>query len=1024
MTRRSEGGKAQEVRRRIAHAALGVGAVAVVVGLVAANVAMALLGDTIESFLGSDVVDVSPEEHEATMEAGRALAERIEGEGIVLVRNEGDALPLSAETRRVNVFGWASTQWVASGSGSGQVAGATQGILDALEAQGISYNAQLTDMYRGFYGERAYRGAGALNSRASEFCRLYEPSIHDGDCYSADLLASAEQFSDTALVVISRISGESVDCPQAQYKVSGRDGRVDIDVTRGYLELSREEEDLLRYVGATHERTVVLVNSTNVMELGELETIPGIDAALLVGGTGEVGARAVVKALWGEVNPSGRTADTYAYDFSTAASWANAGAMGEGLYTNGDGLYPADGTLNANVGVAETYDGVRFVDYAEGIYVGYRWYETADAEGFWDGVDNAHGTGYEGVVQYPFGYGLSYTDFAWEVVGRVPSQGSRVERSTDVAVTVRVTNVGQVAGRDVVELYCTPPYEPGGIEKSSTTLVAYEKTRLLAPGESQEVRLSFSLDDVASYDCYDANGNGFAGYELERGDYVVELKRDAHTLADCAYARTSLFLPEAELCAEDFETGAPVENRFSGETACDGVSIDGSNSDAGIRYLTRADFAGTFPRKGSADRAMPDNVAALNLYDEWQVEADALSYEQQVGAVSFDHPQVSTANRTLVLYRDGAPTPLGLLLGTDYENATWHNVLGTLSVRDMQNLVLHGYLATGALEEIGKPRTKEVDGPAQVGSFNQLSSGVGYPTPSVLAQTWDKGLARAYGRQIGLECATIGVDGWYAPCANVHRTPLGGRNYEYYAEDPLLCGTMASSVVSGSLEAGTYCYLKHFAVNNQDSYRDSLYTWLTEQSLREIYLAPFKLAVENGATGLMTAYNRIGATWAGGNKALLTDVLRGEWGFEGTVITDYCDHQQYMNADQMLRAGGDLYMDGVFRNGSFAYGCTQAELVAAEGTADEPRAISYLTNLRRATKNVLYTWLNARATNAAFNEDAQANGTLPLERPTKAAGFNYVGTALALADAVVGTAVVVWGHRAIGRWRARRTPGS
>ena len=1004
--------------RRVVRVVACAGAVVAVGALVAANVAMALLGDTVDSFLGTDVVNVEPEERDATMEKGRELAERVEAEGIVLLRNEDEALPLPSDVTQVNVFGWASAQWVASGSGSGQVTGETTGLLAALEERGIAYNTQLTDMYRGFHGERAYRSAGALNSHDTEFCRLYEPSVRDRTCYSEDLLAAAEAYSDTAIVVIGRVSGESIDCPSAQYKVSGRDGEVDVDATRGYLELSREEEDLLRYVGATYERVVVLVNSTNTMELGELETIPGIDAALIVGATGEVGARAVVGALWGDVSPSGRTADTYAYAFETAASWANSGAMGEGLYTNGAGLYPADGTLNANVGVAETYDGVRFVDYAEGIYVGYRWYETADAEGFWDDVVNEHGTGYDAVVQYPFGYGLSYTSFSWQVTARAPGQGMRVDRETNVSITVRVTNTGEVAGRDVVQLYCTPPYEPGGIEKASTVLVAFAKTRLLQPGESQDVTLSFALDDVASYDCYDANGNDFAGYELERGEYVVELKRNAHELADCDYARTTYYLPSDVLCEKDLQTGATVLNRFTGESAEDGVSIDGSDSAAGITYLTRADFAGTFPRQGSAARAMTDNVMALNLYGEDRVEADARRYESEL-ATPLNQPLVSSAGDYWQLTEDGELTQMGRELGLDYDDPRWELLLDYVSLADMERLVLHGYLATGAIDGIGKPRTKEVDGPAQVGSFNQLSYGVGYPGPTVLAQTWNAALAREYGAQVGLECAMIGVDGWYAPCANVHRTPVGGRNYEYYAEDPLLCGTMAAEVVAGARDAGTYAFLKHFAVNNQDSYRDSLYTWLTEQTLREIYLVPFQRAVERGTTGLMTSYNRIGATWAGGSRALLTSVLRGEWGFEGAVITDYADHQTYMNADEMLRAGGDLYMDGVFRNGAFAYGFTQDELLAAEGTPEEPRAVSYLTNLRRAAKNVLYAWLNARATNLAYNEAAASVGEPGIERPVKTQGFNYVGTALAIADAVAGVGVIAWVHRTLARRRAR-----
>ena len=558
------------------------GAAVVVAAVVAANAAMLLFGDTIDAYLGADSVEISDEQKSAVMDDGRNLARRIEGEGLVLLRNEDDALPLPATTTKVNVFGWASTQWVASGSGSGQVSGTTKGFLDALKDNGIEYNEQLAGMYRDFHGERAYKSAGALSSRSTEFCRLYEPSVYDKNCYTDDLLSNAEEYSDTAIVVVGRTAGESIDCPGKQYKICARGGDVTMDATRGYLELSSEEIALLRYVGSHYEHTIVVVNSTNTMELGELETIPGIDAALLAGPTGEVGADAVVAALKGEINPSGRTTDTFAYDFSTAASWANSGAMGEGLYTNSRGLYPADGTKNPNIGADEEYDSLRFLDYVEGIYVGYRWYETADAEGYWNGVSNRFGQGYDGVVQYPFGYGLSYTSFSWEVTSRTPGQGFGVSRDSVYTTTVRVTNTGERAGRDVVQLYCTPPYTKGGVEKASTVLVAYAKTKLLEPGESQEVELSFTLDDVASYDAYDKNGDGFNGYELDAGAYTVELKRNAHELADCDFARTQLNLRNTVQCGEDLRTGSTVANRFTGDSTADGVSIDGSNSGASI----------------------------------------------------------------------------------------------------------------------------------------------------------------------------------------------------------------------------------------------------------------------------------------------------------------------------------------------------------------------------------------------------------------------------------------------------------
>ncbi len=999
-------------KKRILRVAGYTGATLALVAVAAANIGLIFFGDTVNSYLGVGKVEITEEEKAAVMDDGRALSERIEAEGLVLVRNESRTLPLAKSTNKVNVFGWASTQWVASGSGSGQVSGSVTGILDALSDAGVEYNTELTSMYQDFYGERAYKSAGALNSHASEFCRLYEPSIYDKNCYSEKLLADAEDYSDTAIVVIGRVTGESIDCPTTQYKVNTRGGDVKVDVTRTYLELSSEEEALLRYVGSHYEHVCVLVNSTNTMELGEVETIPGIDSVMLVGATGQVGAAAVVKALWGDINPSGRTTDTYAYDFTTAASWANSGAMGEGKYTNGKGLYPADGTKNPNVGTDETYEGVSFVDYVEGIYVGYRWYETADAEGYWDGVSNAYGSGYDGVVQYPFGYGLSYTSFSWEVVDSSPSRRT-VDRDSEISMTVRVTNTGGVAGRDVVELYCTPPYTTGGIEKASTVLVSYAKTKLLEPGESQDVTVSFTLDDVASYDYNDANGDGFCGYELDAGKYEVQLKRDAHEVADCEGASRTFNVPQTIECSDDLRTGASVENRFTGDATYDGVSIDGSNSGADITWLTRADFSGTFPKKCSADREMTDNVSTLNRYNESQVEADAVDYEDASESSVYVEAKGSGLGDSMKLADDGELTSLGHELGLDFYDERWEEVLDDISLDEMKNLVLHGYIQTQAIDSVGKSATKEVDGPSQVGSFNQLKKGVGYPDGTVLAQTWNASLAEEYGKQLGREASAIGVDGIYAPSTNIHRTPLGGRNFEYLSEDSTLSGTMAAQVVRGAKRAGVYCFIKHLAMNNQDSCRDSLYEWVTEQTLREFYLRPFKIAVqEGGATGFMSSYNRIGATWAGGNKALLIDVLRGEWGFCGTVITDYADHQQYMNTDQMLRSGGDLYMDGVFGNGSFAYGFTGEELTAASGSSTGARAASYYQNLRRATKNILYTWLNARAVNLEYNAAAAEAGEQPIEFYVKKTGINWVSVGVAAADLVTLAALgVVFARR-------------
>ncbi|MGN0055440.1 MAG: glycoside hydrolase family 3 N-terminal domain-containing protein [Atopobiaceae bacterium] len=970
-----------ERRRYVRHAILRTVAVLLLVVVVAINIAAARFGESLDIVLSSDQVQVSQSDADARTAKGTQLAQQIQDEGTVLLKNDDSVLPLLSSDDRVNVFGWSSTQWIGGGSGSGGVSGKVTGFLDALTSYGISYNTELTNMYKDFKSERPYQSEGSLNKHDYEFCRLYEPDVYDQTYYTDQLLEDAKNYSDTAIVVLGRQAGESIDCPTRQYRVTDKSGKVKLDASRTYLDISPEEEDLLRYVGANYDKVVLVVNSTNTMNLGLLQTIPGIDAVVLAGTTGTSAASELPKVLWGEVDPSGRTTDTFAYNFKTAASYANSGAQGEGSYYNSFGVYPADGTLNSNVGVTEKYGSARFVDYKEGIYVGYRWYETADAEGYWNDVHNAYGDGYAGVVQYPFGYGLSYTTFKWQVVDRTPKAGSDFSRDTTFTYTVRVTNTGSVAGKDVVQLYYTAPYTKGGIEKSSTVLAAFAKTDLLQPGESQDVTLSFSADDMASYDCYDANGNGFAGYELEAGTYKVELKTDAHTLADCDHASTSYTLQNGILCENDQVTGAVVSNRFTGSSAEDGVSIDGSQTEGGITYLSRADFKGTFPTK-SADRDMSQEVMDLNLYTA------------STGTALLDSTRTSASSELAVANaKTGEITSLGQELGLNYDDARWDSVLDNISQADMEKLVLHGYSSTSAIDSVGKPKTKDLDGSSQAASFHQMKYGVGYPNPTTLAQTWNTDLALQYGRQVGMECADLGIDGWYAPSANLHRSPMGGRNYEYYSEDPLISGLMASQTQLGSRQAGTYCYMKHMILNEQDSYRDSLYTWLTEQSLRELYLRPFKIAVEQGgATGIMSSYNRIGAVWAGGSSALLTSILRGEWGFEGAVITDYCDHQQYMNADQALLAGGDLYMDGVFRNGTF------------KGTAD---SITYRVALRRATKDVLYMWLNARATNLQYNASATQGAQSELVRPLKITGPSYVLIAMAVIDGLTALLLVI-----------------
>lgn len=904
------------------------------------NLACYVLRETLDQYLGSQI-----ELSEDMIATGDALALQIEEEGIVLLQNNDSTLPLSKAVTQVNVFGWSATQWINGGSGSGRCTTSDTDFLAALTAYGISYNEDLTAMYQDFLNERPYASTsvGALNSWPEQLCRLYEPSISDSDYYTDALLEAAKEYSDTAIIVLGRFTGESNDCPTTQYKQTTKDGEIIADESRTYLDLSTEEEELLAYVGENYESVIVIVNSTNPLTLGALETTPGVDAALFVGGTGEDAAAAIPEVLYGNVNPSGHLTDTYAYDFVSSPTYATVGVDGVGAYINGEGLYPYDGTTNGNLGESDyQYQQVSYVDYLENIYVGYKWYETADAEGYWDGVSNEYGSGYDGVVQYPFGYGLSYTTFDWEIVDATSGE---LTQDGQVTVTVKVTNTGNVAGKDVVQLYYAAPYTAGGIEKSAKVLGDYAKTGLLQPGESETVTLTLDVYDMASYDCYDANDNGFTGYELDSGDYIFYVSQNAH---DAVLTFTCMVSANIQYPTDPI-TGNEVVNLFTGEDAVDGVSLDASD-EADITWLSQTDFAGTFQSKREDNRAMSDKAAALNLYTSEMAE-DWINDSDESITTGAD-------NGLSVTNSDGSISDLGLALGSNYDDPQWDDLLDQMTKDEMTDLVLHGYVHTAAVPSIGKSRSSDLDGPTQVGSFSWNGLyGTGFPNPVTLAQTFSKDLAYQFGLVSGAEARQLGVNGLYAPALNIHRTPFGARNYEYYSEDVFVSGTCAALMVKGSLETGTYVYAKHLICDDADSYiyRDSIYTWMTEQTLREVYLAPFRMLVqEGGCTGIMSAYNRIGAVWAGGSTALLTNVLRDEWGFTGAVITDYSDHQKYMNGDQMLRAGGDLWMDGWLGDGTFS--C-------------ETSSNSFQQAMRRASKNIIYMTLNAEAVHADYVEN-------------------------------------------------------
>ena len=872
---------------------------------------------------------------------GQELSEQIIKEGSVLVKNNG-VLPLKLEeVSNVNVFGHAAIDWVYGGSGSGQVLPENNNpaenidFLKALDAYGVIYNPSLITMYRKFASP--FGDIGSIGTNFDAFYRLAEPNINDTNYYSTALLNEAKSFSNTAFVVIGRHAGETEDPTRVQYKVNTNPA---IDTSRHYLEISTEEEAMLKYVGENYENVIVIVNSTNTMELDFVDTIPGIDACLVVGATGTRAAKAIPSVLYGDVSPSGRFTDTYAYDMASNINFKRTSAKGIGHYTGASDMYPTGAGSNAG---GTSRSAPAFIDYIEGVYLGYKWYETADAEGIWNGYsreildenDNKITVnGYESVVQYPFGFGLSYTTFDWTVESLSIPEGSEINRESEITITLSVSNTGTVAGQDVVEVYLTPEYKEGGIEKAHVNLVAFAKTSVINPGEKQTLTITVDVEDLACYDAYDLNKNGNKGYELDAGSYQLKLMTDSHNVKTVDFTNgaadvegiITYNVPTTINFLIDNVTGNPVTNKFTGADAIDGVSLDGSDSGQNIGFISRAAFPDPYEIADVADRTMADNVKEFNQHtkakaNEWDhaetnifgnpVNNAPVVWGQSAGRVEYDGVTYNTRGNALV-YSNGKITDLGLLLGSDYNHPLWDVVLSQITFKEAVDLIHAGNFGNAPLPSVGKPKLTDHDGPSQVRSFNAgAQRGTGFPCTTVLGQTWNKSLAYSFGINYGKEMGVQGIamDGTYGFGANLHRSAWGGRNYEYFSEDGFLAGTMLAEQVRGLTNTGKYCYLKHLVLYETEHERDSMYTWCTEQALREIYLKPFKKAIQDGGcVGIMSSYNRIGNVWTGGSEALIQGVIRDELGFCGTVVTDYVDSwsREYMSIEDAVRAGGDI----------------------------------------------------------------------------------------------------------------------
>ena len=857
-----------------------------------------------------DLVSGSGTISEETSAKATELVNEITAEGVVLAKDEDNVLPVASGSK-LNVFGWSSTNPCYGGTGSGALNDAypVTDLLTGLHDAGIETNEELSKFYTDYKADRPSVGMAAQD------WTLPEPNVN---LYTDEMMENAKAFSDTAMVVITRVGGEGADLPTdmasvvdgswirrvAQAYGSERgtayyNGTYDDSLNEGndwdqgdhFLQLSNREEDLLDLVTSNFDNVILVYNGANAFQMDFLKDYPQIKGVLLCPGTGQSGFEGFGKVVSGEVNPSGRTADTYVSDLTAAPWWNN---FGDFKYTNTEDLN-SDASFFDPEGATPS-----FVNYVEGIYVGYKFYETAADEGL---------INYDDEVVFPFGYGLSYTSFTKEM-SSITSDG------TNLNFTVTVTNTGSAAGKDVVEIYSNPPYTNGGIEKASANLLDFAKTNELAPGESQTMEFSIPVEDLASYD-YQTNGC----YVLEAGDYIISANNDSHNVAD----------------SKTYTVASDIVYNESNKRSSDAVAATNEFdfAEGEVTYLSRADGFANYAEATAApanyEMSDADKAVFYNAhsYTESGYEADDDANAEDITT--------------------GAKNGLKLvdLRGVDYNDPKWDDLLDQMTIEDMQQLIGFGGYQTAAVTSIEKVRTNDCDGPASINNNFTGVGSVGFPAATLIGMTWSKELAYSFGDSIGEMANEMDTSGWYGPAMNIHRTAFAGRNFEYYSEDGVLSGVMASNAIKGAQEHGVYAYMKHFALNDQEGNRTSMAaTWSNEQAIREIYLKPFEISVKDADShAVMSSFNYIGNRWAGGCSELLKNVLRGEWGFVGFVETDYFGVYGYMTADQGVRNGSDLML------------CT---------TGNDFNTVTVLTNsskqaLREASKNILYTVVNSRA---------------------------------------------------------------
>lgn len=987
----------------------------ILVTTVFGTVFISLLGNRRAVFAqGSEPVYESDYDSKAkTLAAANAFNEKICEEGFVLLKNKDNALPIytprtegefaTLEQPKVSVFGKNSVNIAYGGAGSGEGGGGEDAIslYDSLHNAGYLTNPQLENFYNSSASGavRPIRPEGSnMNDGKTVGIPTYETPLTS---YPAGIDESYSEYNDAAIIVISRMGGEGFDLPRTMEGIDSARRADD-----HYLQIDKNETDLLNMVcNAGFDKVILVLNVGTSFELGFLfedssavyNQLKGydidaskIDAAIWTGFPGNTGMAALGRIMNGNVNPSGRTVDTYAMDFKADPTWNN---IGDNRMSDGDRYF-----LNGN---AQDY---YFVDYDEDIYVGYRYYETRA----YDEVNSQDGDAdwYKKNVVLPFGYGLSYTTFEWEIVDDSSIRNVAVKEGETYTISVRVTNKGDVAGKDVVQLYGHAPYDQAtfGIQKAHKVLLDFAKTDLIPAGESDVVELEVNPYYRASYDYSDANGNNFYGYELEPGDYSLYVATNAHyeTLAPIPFTVQSSGNGMGIAYDTDPVTDNPVVNRYTdlenGYFNSDFHLDMTLNRDAWDEWTTSP----VNEAEGIDTRELGSNDALLSILMSTDVEnMPGMPDYSEEPIAPFGKP-VSMRLRDIMTNAEGV---YGFAEGTedtsvpfvDYDDIRWETLIEQCTVEELMAMRDTAAFNSGAIESIGKPLTNDTDGPAGFVNF-MVQDGTYYDTcyyasQMTVASTWSKEIAEGFGEMVGNE-GIWGADGrgngmpysgWYAPGANLHRSPFGGRNFEYMSEDSVFTGKMAAAQIKGAQSKGVYCFIKHFAVNDQETHRSSngICVWLTEQALREIYLRPFEIAVkEGGSRAVMSSFNRIGSIWTGGDYRLLTQILREEWGFRGSVISDFTSGS-YMDSKQMAYAGGDLNLN----NQTTQYLWTGFD-------ANNPADVNVL---RQTAKNIMYTVVNSNA----MNNDI-IGYRLPLWQ-----------VLLIVGDCVVVAGLAVWGFFAI-----------